>query len=169
MIILGIDPGTATTGYGIIKNKTDGKNKKSLSLIDYGTITTNKSSSAEKRLKIINDELNGLIKKHRPDILAIENIFFFKNLKTVVAVSQSKGVILLAAANKKIPIYEFTPLEVKMTITGYGRAEKKQIQEMVKILLNLKEVPKPDDAADALAVAVCGSLKIESLKRLNKN
>ena len=152
MIILGIDPGTARTGFGIIK-KTKDKNK--LKTIDYGCITTDPALSDGKRLKIINDELNKLIKKYQPDILAVENVYFFKNLKTAMPVSQAKGVILLTAAKKKIPVYEFTPLQVKMTIVGYGRADKKQIQKMVKVLLNLKEVPRPDDAADALAIAIC--------------
>jgi len=158
MIILGIDPGTARTGFGIIK-KTKDKNK--LKTIDYGCITTDSTLSDGKRLKIINDELNKLIKKYQPDILTVENVYFFKNLKTAMPVSQAKGVILLTAAKKKIPVYEFTPLQVKMTIVGYGRADKKQIQKIVKVLLNLKEVPRPDDAADALAIAICCAYSLE--------
>jgi len=153
MIIIGIDPGTAKVGFGIIR-----KNQNQFECLDYGIIQTEPSSSAEKRLKKIYLEILSLIKKWKPEILAIENIYFFKNLKTAMPVSQVKGVILLAAAQKKIPISEITPLQVKMTITGYGRADKKQVQKMIKNLLDLKEIPKPDDAADALGVAICSLL-----------
>lgn len=149
MRILGIDPGTATTGYGIIETKN------SLECLEYGCIKTDPSFSPAERLKKIHDELNLLIKKTQPKILAVESIFFFKNSKTAMPVSQAKGVILLSAAKKKIPVYEFTPLQIKMTVVGFGRAEKKQVQKMMKILLNLKDLPRPDDAADALAAAVC--------------
>ncbi len=149
MIILGIDPGTATTGFGIIK-----KNAK-LKLIEYGCIKTATNLTTAERLKELHNQLNLLIKKHKPDMVAVEDIFFFKNLKTVVKVSQARGVILLTAAKSKIPIFECTPLQVKQATTSYGRAEKIQVQKMVKILLNLKEIPKPDDAADALAAAIC--------------
>lgn len=156
MVILGIDPGTATTGYGVIKKlkikKEKGRNLKCLS---YGLIKTSPSLSAPERLRILNNELNKLIKKYQPKVLAVENVYFFKNLKTAIPVSQAKGVILLTAAKKKIPVYELTPLQVKMAVTRNGRAEKKQIQKMIKILLKLKEIPQPDDAADALSVAVC--------------
>ena len=149
MIILGIDPGTATTGFGVIEK---GKN---LKCVGYGQIQTSSSLPTAERLKILNKELNKLIKKYQPKALAVENIYFFKNLKTAMPVSQAKGVILLTAAKKNVPVYEFTPLQAKMTVVGYGRAEKKQVQEMVKIALNLENIPKPDDAADALAVAIC--------------
>jgi len=149
MIILGIDPGTATTGFGIIE-----KTKKKIRVIDYGCIKTCPDLGAGERLKIINNELNKLIKKHRPNILAVETVYFFKNLKTAMPVSQAKGVVLLTAAKKKIPVYEFTPLQMKMAIAGYGKAEKKQVQEMLKILLNMEETPKQDDAADALGIAL---------------
>lgn len=157
MIILGIDPGVAKVGYGVIskiqnpKSKTQGR----LGCLDYGLIQTSPSLEMAERLKKINNELNKLIKKYQPGALAVENLYFFKNIKTALPVSQAKGVILLAAAKKNIPIYEFTPLQAKMTVAGYGKADKKQVQEMIKILLNLKKVPKPDDAADALAVAIC--------------
>ena len=111
--------------------------------------------SDPQRLNIINKELKKIIKTFQPEIMAVESVFFFKNLKTAFPVSQAKGVILLTAEQKKIPIYEFTPLQVKMAVVGYGRAEKKQVQHMTQILFNLKEKPKPDDAADALAVAFC--------------
>ena len=159
MIILGIDPGTATTGFGVI-NKT----KNDIKVIDYGCITTTPDLCPGDRLKIINNELNKLIQKHQPEVMAIEKLFFFKNLKTVMPVSQAKGVILLTAAKKKIPVYEFTPLQVKMAITGYGRAEKKQVQKMIQTLLNLEEKPKDknkrkDDATDALGIAFCYTLQ----------
>ena len=152
MIIIGIDPGTATTGYGVIKLK---EKKGGYQCLDYGCITTSPQSSDGQRLKIINQELNKLIKKYQPEILAVENVYFFKNLKTALPVSQAKGVILLTAAKKKVPTFEFTPLQVKMAISGYGKADKKQVQKMAKTILNLEETPKPDDAADALAIALC--------------
>lgn len=161
MIILGIDPGTATTGYGLIRK---GGAKKEVKVIDWGCISTGSNLPPGERLKIINNELNKIIKKHKPKVLAVESIYFFKNLKTAMPVSQAKGVILLTAAKKKIPVYEFTPLQVKMAVVGYGRAEKKQVQEMVKVLLNLKEVPKKDDAADALGIALCYALKSKKIK-----
>jgi len=149
MIILGIDPGTATTGFGVISKE------KKIECLGYGLIQTSPSLPAAERLRELNNKLNGLIKKYRPKALAVENVYFFKNLKTAMPVSQAKGVILLTAAKKKIPVYEFTPLQAKMTVVGYGKAEKKQVQSMVKVILNLEEIPKPDDAADALAIAVC--------------
>lgn len=149
---MGIDPGVAKLGYAFIEAKKKGGKLKT---IDYGCIITDSNLFAGERLKKINNELNKLIKKYRPKALAVENIYFFKNLKTAMPVSQVKGVILLTAAKKKIPVYEITPLQMKMAITGYGRAEKKQIQKMIKILLNLRELPSPDDAADALGIAIC--------------
>lgn len=150
MIILGIDPGTANTGYGIIKKQSS----KVFKCLDYGSIKTNPSFSTPERLKKINNELSKLIKKYQPENLAIEKLFFFKNLKTAIPVSQAAGVIMLTAAKKKIPVYQFTPLQVKMTIAGHGWAEKKQVQKKIKTLLKLKEAPKSDDAADALAIAL---------------
>ncbi|MFH0852224.1 MAG: crossover junction endodeoxyribonuclease RuvC [bacterium] len=152
MVILGIDPGTARLGYGLIKIE-----KNESRLIAFGCLETDKGQNPDQRLKIIYDGLIDIIKKHKPDCLAIEQIFFFKNSKTVIAVSQARGVAILAAANLKLPVCEFTPLQVKQAITGYGRAEKQQVQKMVKALLCLKEIPKPDDAADALAVAICAA------------
>ena len=149
MIILGIDPGTAATGWGVIK-KT-----KQLKMIKYGCIKTSADLSTADRLNKIHKELNSLIKEHKPNIVAVEDIFFFKNLKTAVKVSQARGVILLTAAKAKIKITEYTPLQVKQAVACYGRADKAQVQKMVKTLLNLKEIPKPDDAADALATAIC--------------
>lgn len=149
MIILGIDPGTAITGWGLIK-KT-----KTLKAINYGCIKTSADLSTAERLDKLHKELDSLIKKHKPGIVAVEDIFFFKNLKTAVKVSQARGVILLTIAKSKIKIAEYTPLQIKQAVACYGRADKKQVQKMVKTLLNLKEIPKPDDAADALATAIC--------------
>lgn len=150
MKILGIDPGIATIGVGLI----DYQNKK-VSLDAYDCLQTKKSNDAAQRLAELFDKLSKLIKKYRPDLIAVEEIFFFKNLKTVIGVSQARGVILLAAAKQNIKTCEYTPLQVKQALTGYGRADKKQIQQMVKNILSLKEIPKPDDAADALAIAIC--------------
>ncbi len=157
MIIIGIDPGIAKIGFGIIR-KT--QNIKQFECLDYGIIQTNSCLSMEKRLRSIYLEMLSLIRKWKPEMLAIENIYFFKNLKTAMPVSQAKGVILLAAAQKKIPIYEITPLQMKTAIVGYGKADKKQVQKMLKYLLKLKEIPKPDDAADALGIAISYSYLI---------
>ncbi len=159
MKILGIDPGTATTGYGVIKAKR-GSDK--LICLDYGCINTSPAVDPCKRLKQIEKGVNKLIRRFSPRVLAVEKLYFFKNSKTIVSVSQAKGVILLAAAKKKVPVVEFTPLEVKMAITGYGRAKKIQMQKMIQVLLGLRELPKPDDAADALALAVCAHLMLFS-------
>ncbi len=169
MIILGVDPGVATTGYGVIstkihKNQKQDKNQKP-KVVDFGCIVTDKSNTAGERLKTIHDEINKLIEEYKPDLISIENLYFFKNLKTAMPVSQAKGVILLSAAKKNIPVCEFTPLQVKMTVVGYGKAEKKQVQKMTKELLdlsgfNLKEKDrKKDDASDALGIALCAFLK----------
>lgn len=154
MIIMGIDPGVATTGFGVIR-----KVKKHVQCLDYGIIQTSPGQSPEQRLRKLYLELNKLLQKHKPKILIVESIFFFKNLKTVIPVSQAKGVILLTAAQKRIRAEEVSPLQVKMKICGYGRADKKDVQQKIKKALGLKEIPKPDDAADALAVAVCYALK----------
>lgn len=152
MIILGIDPGTAILGYGCV-NAEKNKNK----LITYGCLKTPKDFNDASRLKILYEGLVKLIKKLKPDYLAVEKIFFFKNAKTVISVSQARGVTILAAANLGIPVVEFTPLQVKQAVSSYGRAEKQQVQKMVKLLLGLAEIPKPDDAADALAIAICAA------------
>jgi crossover junction endodeoxyribonuclease RuvC len=152
MIVLGIDPGTAIVGFGLIEKENRGQK---LRLIKYGCIETSAKFSTAERLKIIHEELSSLLKKYKPDIAAVEDIFFFKNLKTAIKISQARGVILLAIAEKKITVAEFTPLQIKQAVTCYGRAEKIQVQKMVKTLLGLNEIPKPDDAADALAVAIC--------------
>jgi len=151
MKILGIDPGTATTGYAILETEKD------LSCLKYGIIKTIPEQKDEDRLLIIRSELDDVIKKYNPDIATVEKIFYFKNAKTIIPVSQARGVIMLTLAENKLPIYEFTPLQVKTATTGYGRATKKQVQEMVKTLLNLEKIPRPDDAADAIAIAICCS------------
>ncbi|MEK7658348.1 MAG: crossover junction endodeoxyribonuclease RuvC [Patescibacteria group bacterium] len=161
MIILGIDPGSVVVGYSIIKKHKDCR----VEVIDFGCIITEQFATTGERLKKIYKETEKLIAKHKPEIMAVENLFFFKNLKTAIPVSQTKGVILLAAEEKKLPVVEFTPLQVKMAITGYGRAEKKQMQEMLKKTLDLngfdfkKNNRKKDDAFDALGLAICASLK----------
>ncbi len=155
MIILGIDPGLAIVGYGVIEylgNK--------YRVIDYGAITTESDMDFPDRLKIIYDELSHIIDRYKPEDLAMEELFFNKNVKTAIKVGQARGVQILCAKNKGLDIYEYTPLQVKQAVVGYGRAEKSQVQEMVKVLLNLKEIPKPDDVADALAVAICHSSSI---------
>ena len=165
MIILGIDPGTATVGYGIIKTEKSAPNRNEKpKVLDFGCIITDKSELVGVRLKIIHNEVNKLIEKYKPDLMSVESLYFFKNLKTAIPVSQAKGVILLSATKKNIPVIEFTPLQVKMTVVGYGRAEKKQVQEMTSQLLDLsafdvkKKSRKKDDAADALGIALCGFL-----------
>ncbi|MEI7904728.1 MAG: crossover junction endodeoxyribonuclease RuvC [Candidatus Firestonebacteria bacterium] len=151
MKILGIDPGVATTGYGVIEY-TGGHS----TAIDYGVITTEPNIALSERLKSIYSAVTKILKKFAPDEMAVEEIFFAKNIKTAIMVSEARGVILLAGANYGLKtVNEYTPLEVKMALSGYGRAEKPQIQQMVKILLGLKTIPKPDDMADALAIAIC--------------
>lgn len=163
MIILGIDPGFAIVGYSVIEYK--GSNCKPL---EYGAITTDSKMLFPDRIKIIYDELIKIIDQYQPEDMAIEELFFNKNVKTAIKVGQARGVEILAGINKGLNIYEYTPLQIKQATVGYGRAEKHQVQEMVKVLLNLKEVPKPDDVADALAVAIChgSSLKFKEEFRM---
>ena len=160
MRVLGFDPGTATTGYGVV----DGKGTR-LTHIAHGTIVTPPGLHFAKRLRMIFEQAQALIALHRPDAVAIEKIYFSQNVTTGISVAQSRGTLAVAAALAGRPVVEFSPLEVKNAVVGYGKATKKQVQEMVKILLNLEAVPKPDDAADALALAICqlhsGRLKAE--------
>lgn len=149
MRILGIDTGYAITGFGVIDVK-DGE----LTVIDYGIIKTESSAESTERFLDIYEGISELIDKYSPDVFAIEKLFYFKNQKTFVNVLQARGVALIAAIQKDISIAEYTPLQVKQALTGYGRADKGQIQLMVKTRLNLDEIPKPDDAADALAICV---------------
>lgn len=150
MIILGVDPGTATTGFSIIK---DEKGKQEL--LDFGVISTNKGTNSEIRLQKVYDNLLKMIKKWKVDELAVELLFFNTNAKTVLAVGEAKGVVKLAGAKSKLSVFEYTPLQVKMALTGYGRAEKSQVGKMVQKTFKLRSLPKPDDAADAVAIGLC--------------
>ena len=150
MIILGIDPGYAIVGFGVLEYKNN-----HFSVIDYGAITTDAGMPFNRRLEHIYDELTVLLEKYRPDAMSIEKLFYNSNAKTVIDVSQARGVIMLAAQKCGVPAFEYTPLQVKQSVVGYGRAEKKQVQEMIKRILFLEKVPKPDDTADALAMAIC--------------
>ena len=150
VIIFGLDPGIAIVGYGVIEAFGN-----RVRLIDYGVIETSSDLSLPERLNIIDIELNRLIELYNVDEVAIEELFFNKNVKTVINVAQARGVEILAFKKKGIIAYEYTPLQVKQAITGYGRAEKKQMQENIKMIFKLDKVPKPDDAADALAIALC--------------
>lgn len=150
MIVLGVDPGTATTGYGVVEER-DGE----LGLVACGVVTTPAGQPLPVRLQTIYRELLELVKMHRPAAGAIEKLFFGKNVRTAISVGQARGVALLALADAGLTIGEYTPLEIKQSVTGYGGADKHQVQEMVRALLNLAEIPRPDDAADGLAVAIC--------------
>jgi crossover junction endodeoxyribonuclease RuvC len=151
MRILGIDPGTAITGYGLVTESDNGD----LLVIDYGVIRTPVTKGMPERLSILFRQLNDIILLHSPDYGAVEKLFFQRNVKTALAVGQARGVALLALAEAAIPVVEYSPMEVKQAVAGYGGADKNQVQQMVKAILNLKEVPQPDDAADALAIAIC--------------
>ncbi len=149
-VVMGIDPGTATTGYGLVRDQEDG----SLESITYGVIVTPPSLPAHKRLSLLYHDLNELLLLHHPDGVAVEKLFFQTNVKTAIAVGQARGVVLLAVSEAGLELGEYTPNEVKQAVAGYGSADKKQVQEMVRVLLQLPELPKPDDAADALAIAI---------------
>ena len=150
MRIIGIDPGYAIVGYGVIDyigNK--------FKIVEYGAITTESNQNMNERFKSIHDDLNTIIERTKPEFLAIEELFFNSNQKTAINVAQARGVLLLPALNHGRSVHEYTPLQVKQAVVGYGRAEKKQVQLLVKSILGLEKVPKPDDTADALAIAVC--------------
>lgn len=159
--VLGIDPGTATIGWAILEEK-----KEEIDPIAYGHITTSPQKSEDARILEISKDLEKIIKKYRPEEAALEKLFFFKNQKTVMEVSQGRGAIMLTLGLKNVKIFSYTPLQVKQAITGYGKAEKRQVQEMTKSILKLKNLPKPDDTADAISTAVCHihSRKLNSLK-----
>lgn len=164
MVIIGIDPGYAIVGIGVIEyigNK--------FRTLEYNAITTPAGMPTTERLKKIYEEMTMYVEKYKPDAVAIEELFFNSNQKTAINVAQARGVLLVAVANKNIPICEYTPLQVKQSVTGYGRADKKQIQQMVKMMLGLNVIPKPDDAADALAIAICHahSNKMNNLLGMN--
>ncbi|MFV0518279.1 MAG: crossover junction endodeoxyribonuclease RuvC [Aminipila sp.] len=163
MRILGIDPGYAILGYGIVEMKGN-----KFQVCGYGAITTEASMEMTDRLKCIYNSLTEIIAEYEPDVASIEELFFNTNTKTAIMVGQARGVAILACANSGMEIDEYTPLQIKQAIVGYGRAEKKQVQNMVKTILNLKEVPKPDDTADALAAAICHGHSANANKRLAK-
>lgn len=150
MLVLGIDPGTAITGFGLVKKVQGGEKP-----ISYGVIRTSSAMEMPQRLAKIYREYNQLLDEYKPDAVAIEQLFHHKNAKTVITVAQSRGILLMAAALRDITIIEYTPLQVKQAVTGYGKADKKQMQIMVQKILGLKVPPQPDDAADALAIALC--------------
>ncbi|MDO8470960.1 MAG: crossover junction endodeoxyribonuclease RuvC [bacterium] len=162
MIILGIDPGTATTGYGVIQQSTTPGKGRPWKHIENGCILTSKTMAREKRLWVLEKEMNKLLNLHKPDIVAVETLFFFNNIKTAMPVSEARGVILLCIAKKNIQLKEFGPAQVKLIVTGYGRAEKKDMQEKVKSVFGLREIPKPDDAADALSIALACARALET-------
>lgn len=164
MRVLGFDPGTATTGYGVVESKGT-----RLAHVAHGVITTPANTHFATRLRRIHDEAARLIREHKPDAVAVEKLYFSRNVTTGIAVSQSRGVIALAAEIAGLPIGEFSPLEVKNAVVGYGKATKQQVQNMVKILLNLDSVPKPDDAADALALAICHAQAGKALRAFEES
>lgn len=149
-LALGIDPGTASTGYGLVRLAPDG----SLSAVAFGVLSTPKESSAPARLEMLHNQLKDLLSIHHPDTSAVEKLFFQRNVSTALAVGQARGVALLSLQEAGVEVFEYTPNEVKQAVAGYGSAEKRQVQEMVRTLLGMPEIPKPDDAADALAIAI---------------
>ena len=163
MRILGIDPGYAILGYGIIEQQ-----ESRYSVCCYGAITTDAGLDMPNRLKNLYSELMEIITEYKPDVVAIEALFFNKNTKTALLVGQARGVAILCGANSGLPVFDYTPLQVKQGIVGYGRADKKQVQVMVKTILNLNEGPKPDDTADALAVAICHGHSAQYQNKISK-
>lgn len=150
VVVLGIDPGTATTGYGLVREEGD-----ALQAVAFGVIHTEPGVPLAQRLASLYAQLSALVHTHQPDAAAVEELFFSRNVRTAMAVGQARGVALLALAHAHIPVDEYTPRQVKQAVAGYGNAAKDQVQEMVRLLLNLPDVPQPDDAADALAIAIC--------------
>ena len=149
MIAIGFDPGTARLGFGVVESGVDPE------VIDYGVIATNADVPMANRLLTIHEALSALLDRVRPDAVAVESLYFARNVTTVMTVGQARGIILLAAAQRAIPVAEYSPSEIKQAVVGYGKADKHQMQEMVRLILGLAETPRPDDAADALAVAIC--------------
>jgi len=149
-LALGIDPGTATTGYGLVRLSPDGD----LATVKYGVILTPKDATPPARLEMIYDQMQDLLKEYKPDTAAVEKLFFARNVTTGIAVGQARGVVMLAIQKAGLEAFEYTPKEIKNAVVGYGGADKRQVQEMVRALLKLDSIPKPDDAADALAVAI---------------
>jgi crossover junction endodeoxyribonuclease RuvC len=161
VLVLGIDPGTATTGYGLVEEDDAGDAR----LVGYGVILTEAGAPMPERLLILHRELTAVLAQARPDAVAVEELFFSRNVSTALTVGQARGIVLLSAAQAGVPVYEYKPAEVKQALVGYGGAEKAQIQEMVRLMLGLDEIPRPDDAADAVAVAIC-HLHSARLRRL---
>lgn len=151
MLVIGIDPGTAITGYGVVRIHQG----RDIEAVDYGVIETPAKAPMPERLVMLYEQLNQILTLHRPDTGAVEKLFFQKNVRTAISVGQARGVALLALAQVGVPSAEYTPLEVKQAVAGYGGADKNQVQQMVRVLLALEHIPRPDDAADALAVAIC--------------
>ncbi len=167
--ILGIDPGLARMGYGVVV-QTGNRMKAG----EYGTLTTEAHAPLEQRLVVLFEKLNKVLKKTKPDVVAMEELFFSRNVKTAIAVGQARGVALLACGMAGVAVYEYRPVEIKQAVTGHGGADKDQVQKMVKLLLGLEEIPKPDDTADALAVAIthtqCSGTQLsEAIKKLSRN
>ena len=158
MRILGIDPGIAIVGFGLLESDRSGQR-----MLQYGAITTPKELPLAERLVQIGDDMEQLIAQLKPDAIAVEELFFTNNITTGIAVAHGRGIVLYTAQKSGVPLYEYTPMQVKMAVTGYGKAEKRQVMDMTKRLLNLKAVPKPDDAADALAIALCHARSATSL------
>lgn len=158
MVILGIDPGVATIGFGVVEAQRQ-KN----TLIQYGVITTPPGIPLASRLLQISEDMEQLIRRFQPDEMAVEELFFTKNITTGISVAHGRGVILLAAEKLGVPVFEYTPMQVKQAVVGYGKAEKRQVMLMTQRLLNMKQIPQPDDAADALALAICHSRAATSL------
>ena len=150
MRILGIDPGYAIVGFGVVEYA--GINFR---LINYGAILTEAHTPFTERLCAIDTDIHEIFERYQPDCMAVEKLYFTSNQKTAIDVAQARGILILAAAKKNIPVFEYTPLQVKMAVVGYGKAEKKQVMNMTKNILNLEQIPRPDDAADALAIAIC--------------
>jgi crossover junction endodeoxyribonuclease RuvC len=159
VIVLGIDPGTAAMGYGVVERSGG------LRAVDYGCVTTSPDTSLPDRLRIIHEHVAELIETHRPDVVAVERLFFSRNAQTAFAVGQARGVVLLAAAQAGVPVREATPSEVKVAVTGYGAADKEQVGRMVAVILQLHEVPHPDDTTDALAIGICVANSERTIER----
>lgn len=163
MVIIGVDPGSVITGYAVIKKRAD--RKEPFAVIDFGCIITEKHLGTGGRLEYIHKEISKLLAKHKPHVMSVENVFFFRNLTTAMPVSQTKGVILLAAQQHRIPVMEFTPPQMKLAIAGHGKAEKKQVQKMIEETVSLshldikKKFRKKDDAFDAIGIALCAAIK----------
>jgi crossover junction endodeoxyribonuclease RuvC len=164
MIVLGIDPGLSLTGWGVVETLSKDK----INIIQYGYIKTAHPAPLIQRLHAVHDELQSVINRYKPEVVAIEELFFLKASKTVTSVGQSRGAIILTVSMNKIPLFEYNPRCVKISLTGYGCADKHQMQHMVKTFLKLKEIPKPDDAADALAIAICHINSIKLTNNINR-